>query len=103
PEMTGYVLTGLAKLVTFTLDVPGFPHIMWNITQIEHDAFHGRFGAPSEGRFDELAQWENKADYWRHLDRDKVHKFVRLANVPARKPDWETNGETTRVYRLIDI
>ena len=101
--MTGYVLAGFARLVTFTLDAPGFPHIIWNMTQIEHDAFRGRFGAPEEGVFAELAQWENPEDNWRHVDKEKVLRFIRLGHVPASKPDWETQGTSWKEYRLLDV
>ena len=101
-NVTEYIIEKV-KLVTFTLDVPGFPHIVWNISQIEHDAFRGRFGAPEEGVFAELQQWDNPEDYWRHVEKPKVLNFIRLAHVPAKKPDWETKGATKREYRLIDI
>jgi hypothetical protein len=101
--MAGYVLTGFCKLVTFTLDAPGFPAIVWNITQIEHDAFRGRFGPPEEQAFSELASWENREDEWRHADKSKVLRFIRLAYVPAAKPDWSTQGTTWVDYQLIDI
>lgn len=101
--MTGYVLAGFMKLVTFKLDLPGFPPIVWNTGQMEHDAFRGRFGPPEEQAFAELASWENSEDGWRHADRAKVLNFIRLAQVPASKPDWSTRGTTRVDYRLIDI
>lgn len=91
------------KITTFTLDMPGYPHIVWDMSAVERDAFRGRFGAPEDGVFAELAQWENAEDYWRHVEREKVLKFIRLGHVPAVKPNWETKGETNTTYRLIDI
>ena len=101
--MEEYIIEKLVKIVTFSLDVPGLPSIVWNISHMEYDAFRGRFGAPGEGLFSELAQWDNPEDYWRHVDKAKVTQFIRLANVPATKPDWATRGEGKVLYRLIDI
>lgn len=100
--MTNYVVEGIVKVTTFTLDSPGYPKIIWDVGRMEYDAFHGRFGAPEEGQFDRLAQWENPEDNWRHVDKDKVLKFIRLGHVPCSKPDWERPGGR-REYRLIDI
>lgn len=91
------------KLTTFTLDTPGYPQIVWDMGRVEHDAFRGRFGAPEEGVFAELAQYDNPDDYWRHVDKEKVLRFIRLGHIPATKPNWETKGESKTTYRLIDI
>jgi len=97
------LIIGKVNLTTFTLDVPGLPAIIWNISAMEHDAFRGRFGAPVEGRFSELQQYDNPEDYWRHVDKTKVLKFIRLANVPCIKREWQSQGVRKTTYRLIDI
>ena len=91
------------RLTTFTLDVPGLPHIVWDVGLMENDAFHGRFGAPEEGSFEQLAKWSNPEDYWRHVDKTKVLKFIRLAHVKVIKPEWQSQGVRKTTYCLLDI
>lgn len=94
-------VTGV-KLVTFTLMAPGFPEIVWDVGQIERDAFCGRFGPPSEQAFSELAVHDGP-DKWEHASQEKVLRFIRLANVPVTRPDWNNNGFGKLSMKLIDI
>jgi hypothetical protein len=102
--MPAFALEGtIVRLVTFTLTHPDFPEITWNISQIEQDAFRGRFGDVEEIQFSQLAQYSDESDKWRHIDREKVLKFIRLANVPVTRPNWQRSDGEARQMRLIDI
>lgn len=95
--MIGAALTD----VGFTLDLPGFPEINWNMTRIEHDAFNGRFGPPEEGRFSNLHDGGPGYDPWKHLDREKVQRLIRDARISVLRPG-KSSGEMCR-YNLLDI
>jgi hypothetical protein len=86
-----------------TLDAPGLPDITYNVTRIADDAFAGRFGAPEEGRFDQLYNMGPTWDKWAHLDRLKVARFAgEEGNRSVSYPDWSRPG-ALRLYKLIDI
>lgn len=87
----------------FELDVPGFPHIIWNVSKIERDAFRGAFGPPEEIAFSTLAEHLRPEDRWENLDRAKVQRFVEQRDLMVERPYWRTCGTTNRVYRFLDI
>jgi hypothetical protein len=97
------IIEGTSLLDTsFTLEAPGMPEITWNVTRLEYDAFHGRFGEPQVQRFDGLYDYGPGYDKWRHLDRGKVVTFMQFAARPCTKPSWTTRGQL-RSLRLLDI
>lgn len=80
--------------VGFTLHLPDFPEIMWNITRMEHDAFKGAFGEWIEVPFDQMAP-HPLDDPWQHLEQVKVQQIIRDADKRV-----ERNGN---FFRLIDL
>jgi hypothetical protein len=69
------IRTTMVRFVGFTLMHPDFPRITWNVSQIEHDTFHGRFGEPEGILFSELTDHPEN-DKWKHLDRAKVLRYA---------------------------
>lgn len=107
--MQGLIMIG-ADLsdASFTLEISGLPEICWNSTRIERDAFNGRFGPPQETRFDQLYDGGEGFDPWKHLDRGKVQRLIRDAQVRVLRPDWERGGKelgiyVQKIYSVIDI
>jgi hypothetical protein len=81
---------------SFTLDVEGFPELIWNITRMERDAFAGKFGEPHDTYFKDVAMGGAPAnDPWKHLSQWRVRQIIKGANVPVMRGN--------RKYRLVEL
>lgn len=70
--MTGVLRIFGASLfdVSFELDFPGLPKIIWNVTRLQKDAELGKFGKPKRALISQLPPLDE--DSWSKLDQEKV-------------------------------
>lgn len=66
--------------VSFELDVPGLPNIIWNVTRLLEAAKQGKFGPPHLNPITLLPPLD--AESWANLDQKKVHGII-AKNDPA--------------------
>jgi hypothetical protein len=66
--------------VSFELDFPGLPNIIWNVTRMQADAKLGKFGKPKKMPISALPPLDKES--WANLDQKKVHAII-AKNDPA--------------------